>query len=292
MTRVALDLLGGDPRPASVVDGALLALDEQPRRRARARRPVDVAQRCSTAARRRLRRAVAGGGQRRSSAWTRTRPAPCAPSATPPSASPPASCATARPTRSSPSARTGAALAAAVFTLGRLRGVARPPLAAVVPAAAGPLVFLDVGATTEATPELLAPVRPGRRGLRDASGSAWPDPRVGLLTIGEEAGKGDALRKAGARPARRPADRLRRQRRGRATCRTAARRRRRHRRLHRQRARQGARGRGRHAHRAVRAPPGQTPERRRGVPRAADLRRRGAPAACRPTRSAARCCSA
>jgi glycerol-3-phosphate acyltransferase PlsX len=90
---------------------------------------------------------------------------------------------------------TGAALAAAVFTLGRLRGVSRPPLAAVVPAQAGPLVFLDVGASTEATPALLAQFA--------LAGAAYacvrlglPAPRVGLLTIGEEPGKGDELRKS------------------------------------------------------------------------------------------------
>ncbi len=90
---------------------------------------------------------------------------------------------------------TGAALAAAVFTLGRLRGVSRPPLAAVVPSKAGPLVFLDVGASTDATPELLAQFA--------LAGAAFatvrlglPSPRVGLLSIGEEPGKGDELRKA------------------------------------------------------------------------------------------------
>jgi glycerol-3-phosphate acyltransferase PlsX len=90
---------------------------------------------------------------------------------------------------------TGAALAAAVFTLTRQRGIARPPLAAVIPAAAGPVVFLDAGATVEATPELLASFA--------LVGAAYAQvrlgierPRVGLLTVGEEAGKGDALRKA------------------------------------------------------------------------------------------------
>jgi glycerol-3-phosphate acyltransferase PlsX len=90
---------------------------------------------------------------------------------------------------------TGAALAAAVFTLGRLRGVTRPPLAAIVPARTGPLVFLDVGATTDATPEMLAQFA--------LAGAAFASvrlgllaPRVGLLSIGEEAGKGDELRKA------------------------------------------------------------------------------------------------
>jgi glycerol-3-phosphate acyltransferase PlsX len=90
---------------------------------------------------------------------------------------------------------TGATLAAAVFTLGRLRGLSRPPLAAVVPSKTGPLVFLDVGATTSATPEMLAQFA--------LAGAAFATvrlgiaaPRVGLLSIGEEAGKGDDLRRA------------------------------------------------------------------------------------------------
>ena len=90
---------------------------------------------------------------------------------------------------------TGATLAASVFTLTRLRGVARPPLAAVVPAAAGPVVFLDAGATVESSPELL--VSFALVGAAYASVRLGVDrPRVGLLTVGEEAGKGDAVRKA------------------------------------------------------------------------------------------------
>jgi glycerol-3-phosphate acyltransferase PlsX len=90
---------------------------------------------------------------------------------------------------------TGAALAAAVFTLGRLRGVSRPPLAAVVPAQAGPLVFLDVGASTEATGGAAGAVRAGRSAFASVR-LGLAEPRVGLLSIGEEPGKGDELRKA------------------------------------------------------------------------------------------------
>jgi glycerol-3-phosphate acyltransferase PlsX len=92
---------------------------------------------------------------------------------------------------------TGATLAAAVLTLGRLPGVARPPLAVVVPALAGPLVLLDSGATVAATPALL--------GQYALAGSAYATvvlgidaPRVGLLTNGEEPGKGDPLRRDAA----------------------------------------------------------------------------------------------
>ena len=90
---------------------------------------------------------------------------------------------------------TGAALAAAVFTLSRLHGTSRPCLAAVVPAKAGPVVLLDAGATTEASPELLAQF--ALAGVAFAQVRlGLPEPRVGLLTNGEEHGKGDPLRKA------------------------------------------------------------------------------------------------
>jgi len=89
---------------------------------------------------------------------------------------------------------TGAALAAAVFTLGRLKGMTRPALAVVVPALAGPVVLLDVGANTEATPDLLAQFALAGTALAQAR-LGIAEPRVGLLSIGEEAGKGDPLRR-------------------------------------------------------------------------------------------------
>lgn len=89
---------------------------------------------------------------------------------------------------------TGAALAAAVFTLGRLPGVTRPSLALVVDGIDGPLIFLDAGANTDCGADLLVQFA--------LCGSAYAKvalgvehPRVGLLTIGAEPGKGDSLRK-------------------------------------------------------------------------------------------------
>lgn len=90
---------------------------------------------------------------------------------------------------------TGAAMAAGLFTLGRVHGVTRPALAVVLPAVAGPVVLLDAGANLECTPDLLAQFA--------LAGCAYatvrlgiPEPRVGLLSVGTEPGKGDALRKA------------------------------------------------------------------------------------------------
>ncbi|MFL6138032.1 MAG: phosphate acyltransferase PlsX [Frankiaceae bacterium] len=89
---------------------------------------------------------------------------------------------------------TGAATAAALLTLGRLPGTTRPGLAAVVPAMAHPVVLLDAGASPDVTPDVLAQYA--------VAGAAYArsrlrlaEPRVGLLSIGAEAGKGDGLRR-------------------------------------------------------------------------------------------------
>ena len=89
---------------------------------------------------------------------------------------------------------TGAAVAAAVLELGRLAGMSRPALAVVVPALAGPVVLLDVGAAPDATPDLLRQFAVA--GCAYAQSLGIEDPGVGLLTIGGEAGKGDRLRRS------------------------------------------------------------------------------------------------
>jgi glycerol-3-phosphate acyltransferase PlsX len=89
---------------------------------------------------------------------------------------------------------TGAAMAAAMFTLGRLPGVTRPALATVIAAAEHPVVLLDIGATVEAGPDLLAQFAlAGTAYARVRLGLT--EPRVGLLSVGAEDGKGDGLRK-------------------------------------------------------------------------------------------------
>jgi glycerol-3-phosphate acyltransferase PlsX len=88
---------------------------------------------------------------------------------------------------------TGATLAAAVFALGRLPGLTRPALAVALPAAAGSVILLDVGANAQAGADLLAQWA--------LAGSAYAEvllgraSRVGLLSLGEETGKGDAVRR-------------------------------------------------------------------------------------------------
>jgi glycerol-3-phosphate acyltransferase PlsX len=87
---------------------------------------------------------------------------------------------------------TGATLAAALFAFGRLEGVRRPAVAAAIPVSDGRrLVLVDAGATPDAEPELL--VGHARMGLAYAQALGVTSPTAGLLNIGAEPGKGNAL---------------------------------------------------------------------------------------------------
>lgn len=87
---------------------------------------------------------------------------------------------------------TGGAMANALFQLGRVRGVKRPALTALFPVSTGYCVVTDIGANAECKPEYLLQFA--------VMGSIYaekilgkPNPRVGLLSNGEEAGKGNEL---------------------------------------------------------------------------------------------------
>jgi phosphate acyltransferase len=194
--RVAVDLLGGDGAPEVVADAALLVAQEQPGVDLVLVGPPDLAkdllrQRSATAPNWRLPdiaparaasvvddpaavvRARADVPVRVAAQLVRDGGADAVVSAGP----------------------TGALLAAAVLTLGSLPTVTRPAVAVLVPAAYGPLVFLDVGGTVDCTPEMLA-----RFGLL---GSAYAtvrlgleSPRVALLAQATEPGRGDTVRRA------------------------------------------------------------------------------------------------
>ena len=189
--RVALDLLGGDHAPDAVLDGALLAVDRDPSVEVVLVGPPDVAA-ALLAARGRTGAAVlpvvsatesvgmdedpARGVRAKRDATVRTIHRLVREGAADVAAS---------------VGPTGAVLAGAVLTLGRL--TARPAVAAVVPTPHGPVVLLDVGATSDSTPEQLA--------AQAVAGSAYAavlgiaEPRVGLLNVGSEPGKGDQLRR-------------------------------------------------------------------------------------------------
>ena len=91
---------------------------------------------------------------------------------------------------------TGATWGAALLRMGRIKGVSRPAIATPLPRPGHdlPIVLLDAGANTDAQAEwLLQWAQMGSVFARDRFGTATP--QVGLLSIGEEPGKGDALRK-------------------------------------------------------------------------------------------------
>ncbi len=89
---------------------------------------------------------------------------------------------------------TGATMASALLRMGRVKGIQRPAIAAPLPVPGGahPNVLLDCGANAEVQPEwLLQFAMMGAVYSRDRF--SVERPRVGLLSIGEEAGKGSAL---------------------------------------------------------------------------------------------------
>jgi len=90
---------------------------------------------------------------------------------------------------------TGATMAAALFRMGRISGVKRPAIATPIPVPGSePTVLLDAGANAEVQPDWLVQfAQMGSVYSRLRFGIA--EPRVGLLSIGEEPGKGDSLRK-------------------------------------------------------------------------------------------------
>lgn len=91
---------------------------------------------------------------------------------------------------------TGAAMAASLLRLGRIKGVARPAIAVPYPVLGStPTIVLDCGANAECRPEWLVQFAVlGSVYARERYGVGQP--RVGILTIGEEAGKGNSLVKA------------------------------------------------------------------------------------------------
>src|SRR5687768_18431045 len=87
---------------------------------------------------------------------------------------------------------TGATVMAAHAAFGRMPGVDRPALATIIPTRGRPAVLLDCGASVECRPQHLVQFA--------IMGAAYarivldcPDPRVGLLSVGEEESKGNEL---------------------------------------------------------------------------------------------------
>jgi len=86
----------------------------------------------------------------------------------------------------------GGVMAAALFRLGRIRGIKRPALSTVYPTTPGLCFMLDVGANTDCKPDyLLQFAYMGAAYAERVLGIA--SPRVGIVSNGEEEGKGSIL---------------------------------------------------------------------------------------------------
>jgi glycerol-3-phosphate acyltransferase PlsX len=193
VVRIAVDLLGGDGAPAVVVDGALRACGADPDLRLLLVGPQPVADELVAAlppgqrhrvSVRALRGAVgmADPPERGSRPDTTVRGAAAA-------------LAEGAADAVVSAGATGAVVTAAVLALGRWPGIRRPALLATLPALGGPVALVDVGGSVEA--------RPGTLAHHALLGAAYAHvvygiagPRVGLLSIGTEAGKGDRTRRA------------------------------------------------------------------------------------------------
>ena len=84
----------------------------------------------------------------------------------------------------------GATMAAATLTLGRVEGVERPGLASIFPGDKGHVILIDVGANVDCRPEHLFQFGVMAHAFA-TSCLGMNDPKVGLLSIGEEGNKGN-----------------------------------------------------------------------------------------------------
>ena len=87
---------------------------------------------------------------------------------------------------------TGAAMASSLFGLGRLPGIERPAIAVTLPSMKEPFMLLDAGANSSCTAEMLYQFAVmGTTFVKNVYGRK--NPKVGVINIGEEAGKGNEL---------------------------------------------------------------------------------------------------
>jgi glycerol-3-phosphate acyltransferase PlsX len=199
--RIAVDLLGGDDAPAVVVDGALQALASDPTLQLLLVGPHEVAEQVRSRHRAvstasdgssdddRLRVCVVDRGVSMSDPVARGLDGATTIGAAL------RELAAGRVDGFVSAGASGAIVAAAVVAAGRLAGVRRPALAAMLPTAGGPLVLLDVGAGMRVHPaDLLTHAVLGASYARLVFGV--PVPRVGLLSVGSEPGKGDQSRRS------------------------------------------------------------------------------------------------
>ncbi len=191
-TRIAVDLLGGDEAPAVVVDGALQAIAADPVLQLLLVGPRPAADE--------VLRALVPADRERVDVLAIERGVgmsdPVARGADPQTTIGAAfrELAAGRISGVVSAGASGAMVAAAVMAVGRISGIRRPALAAILPGVNGPLILLDVGAGVQVHPtDLVQHAAIGASYAHLAAGVALP--RIGLLSVGSEPGKGDKSRR-------------------------------------------------------------------------------------------------
>ncbi len=191
--RIAVDLLGGDNAPAVVVDGAQRACNADPDLQLLLVGPRSAADEClavldAAAVSRVTTLPIERGVGMRDPVAHGADPATSIGAAV-------QALASHRVDAVVSAGASGATVTAAVMAAGRMYGVRRPALAAILPGVGGQRVLLDVGAGMQVNPiDLVQHAAMGVAYARLAAGV--PRPRVGLLSVGSEPGKGDRLRRA------------------------------------------------------------------------------------------------
>ncbi|MEU4676006.1 phosphate acyltransferase PlsX [Micromonospora sp. NPDC023737] len=189
--RIAVDLLGGDDAPAVVVDGALRAVRADPDLNLLLVGPSEAAD-AVIAALDPVDRARVTVRPVRAAVRMSDHPSAAREASTVREAVAAVRDGTADAMVSAGS--TGATVTAAALGLGRWPTIRNPALVATLPAVGGPVVLLDVGGSLEPRAGILA--RHAVLGAAYAAVAHAVDaPRVGLLSVGTEAGKGDRARR-------------------------------------------------------------------------------------------------
>lgn len=190
---IALDAMGGDHAPASVVEGAVMAAREYGHRLILAGRREDVA--------RELTRLGVSPGDRSGITIADARDViemhepPVLALRQKKHSSIRVACHLVREGEAQgmiSAGNTGAVMVTAKVVMGTLHGIERPAVMALLPNLKGLSVWLDVGANIDPRPEhLLQFAVMGQIYAREILGVA--DPRVGVLSVGEEESKGNSV---------------------------------------------------------------------------------------------------
>jgi glycerol-3-phosphate acyltransferase PlsX len=196
-TRIALDVMGGDHAPDSILRGAIAACSKDAKVRVDAERLLLVGDETTIRSKLSALNTPPGFAIRHASQVIGMGESPATGLRAKPDSSIASMTAALKQQQAGAAVsmgNTGAVVAAATLGLGTLPGVKRPGIAVTVELTGHPLTIVDMGANASPKPEHL--FQYGVMGsiyMRDCLGKEKP--RVGLLNIGEEEGKGTDLYK-------------------------------------------------------------------------------------------------